>query len=83
MFISYVGQIVDTVVMNPPFGTRKKGADMDFLAVALKVKMVLFSDFSDACLWIIFVLIDIFSLIGCVRWLLKQFILCIRAQQEM
>lgn len=50
MFISYVGQIVDTVVMNPPFGTRKKGADMDFLAVALKVKMVLFSDFSDACL---------------------------------
>ncbi|TXG61417.1 hypothetical protein EZV62_012780 [Acer yangbiense] len=31
------GQIVDTVVMNPPFGTRKKGADMDFLYVALKV----------------------------------------------
>ncbi|KAK0572076.1 hypothetical protein LWI29_025739 [Acer saccharum] len=31
------GQIVDTVVMNPPFGTRKKGADMDFLCVALKV----------------------------------------------
>ena len=50
MFISYVGQIVDTVVMNPPFGTRKKGADMDFLAAALKVKMVLFSGFSDACL---------------------------------
>lgn len=32
-----LGQIVDTVVMNPPFGTRKKGADMDFLRVALKV----------------------------------------------
>ncbi|RVW38310.1 Methyltransferase-like protein 5 [Vitis vinifera] len=32
-----LSQIVDTVVMNPPFGTRKKGADMDFLAVALKV----------------------------------------------
>lgn len=31
------GQLVDTVVMNPPFGTRKKGADMDFLFVALKV----------------------------------------------
>ncbi|XP_044463578.1 rRNA N6-adenosine-methyltransferase METTL5-like isoform X3 [Mangifera indica] len=31
------GQTVDTVVMNPPFGTRRKGADMDFLSVALKV----------------------------------------------
>ncbi|KAK1354779.1 Methyltransferase-like protein 5 [Heracleum sosnowskyi] len=31
------GQFIDTVVMNPPFGTRRKGADMDFLAVALKV----------------------------------------------
>ncbi|CAK9167717.1 unnamed protein product, partial [Ilex paraguariensis] len=30
-------QIVDNVIMNPPFGTRKKGADMDFLSVALKV----------------------------------------------
>lgn len=25
----------DTVVMNPPFGTKSKGADMDFLCVAL------------------------------------------------
>lgn len=25
----------DTVVMNPPFGTKSKGADMDFLHVAL------------------------------------------------
>ncbi|KAK3003414.1 hypothetical protein RJ639_018679 [Escallonia herrerae] len=33
----HVGQIVDTVVMNPPFGTRKKGADLDFLSMALKV----------------------------------------------
>ena len=32
-----LGQIVDTVVMNPPFGTRKKGVDMDFLHAALKV----------------------------------------------
>ncbi|XP_047338658.1 rRNA N6-adenosine-methyltransferase METTL5 isoform X2 [Impatiens glandulifera] len=31
------GQIIDTVIMNPPFGTRKKGADMDFLKMALKV----------------------------------------------
>ncbi|KAI3893452.1 hypothetical protein MKW92_032074 [Papaver armeniacum] len=31
------GPIVDTVVMNPPFGTKKKGADMNFLAVAMKV----------------------------------------------
>lgn len=28
---------VDTVVMNPPFGTRKKGVDMHFLSMALKV----------------------------------------------
>ncbi|KAG7988899.1 hypothetical protein I3843_03G211200 [Carya illinoinensis] len=35
--LGWRGQIVDTVVMNPPFGTRKKGADMDFLCVALKV----------------------------------------------
>ncbi|KAJ7550168.1 hypothetical protein O6H91_07G086200 [Diphasiastrum complanatum] len=27
----------DTVVMNPPFGTRRKGADMEFLSAALKV----------------------------------------------
>uniref|UniRef100_A0A6N2KYA2 Methyltransferase-like protein 5 n=1 Tax=Salix viminalis TaxID=40686 RepID=A0A6N2KYA2_SALVM len=31
------GPIVDTAVMNPPFGTRSKGADMDFLSVALKI----------------------------------------------
>ncbi|GKV06651.1 hypothetical protein SLEP1_g18518 [Rubroshorea leprosula] len=35
--IAYLGRTVDTVVMNPPFGTRKKGADMDFLFVALNV----------------------------------------------
>lgn len=39
-FNTFSGQIVDTVVMNPPFGTRKKGADIDFLFVALKVKLV-------------------------------------------
>ncbi|GMN50576.1 hypothetical protein TIFTF001_019733 [Ficus carica] len=31
------GQSVDTIVMNPPFGTRKKGADMDFLSMSLKI----------------------------------------------
>ncbi|KAJ4748846.1 Ribosomal protein L11 methyltransferase [Rhynchospora pubera] len=31
------GLLVDTIVMNPPFGTRKKGVDMDFLSLALKV----------------------------------------------
>lgn len=31
------GQLVDTIVMNPPFGTRKKGSDMEFLSMALKV----------------------------------------------
>ncbi|KAK9050961.1 hypothetical protein SSX86_027586 [Deinandra increscens subsp. villosa] len=35
--LAWRGQMVDTVVMNPPFGTRKKGADMEFLSVALKV----------------------------------------------
>eukprot|EP00249_Psilotum_nudum_P007256 c20431_g2_i4 orf=138-632(+) len=34
---SLLGPIVDTVVMNPPFGTRRKGADMDFLSSALKI----------------------------------------------
>jgi predicted RNA methylase len=28
---------VDTVIMNPPFGTRRKGADMEFLSAGLKV----------------------------------------------
>ncbi|KAL8128703.1 LOW QUALITY PROTEIN: hypothetical protein V2J09_017858 [Rumex salicifolius] len=31
------GKAIDTVVMNPPFGTWKKGADMDFLSIALQV----------------------------------------------
>ncbi|WVZ15917.1 hypothetical protein V8G54_013483 [Vigna mungo] len=35
--LGWRGSIVDTVIMNPPFGTRKKGADLDFLSVALKV----------------------------------------------
>ncbi|KAJ3683091.1 hypothetical protein LUZ60_013318 [Juncus effusus] len=34
--LNFRGQLVDTVVMNPPFGTRKKGADMEFLSLALK-----------------------------------------------
>ncbi|XP_061993805.1 uncharacterized protein LOC133711716 [Rosa rugosa] len=35
--LGWRAEVVDTIVMNPPFGTRKKGADMDFLSVALKV----------------------------------------------
>ncbi|XP_060213864.1 uncharacterized protein LOC132641029 [Lycium barbarum] len=35
--LKWRGQIVETVVMNPPFGTRRKGADMDFLSAAMKV----------------------------------------------
>lgn len=27
----------DTVIMNPPFGTRKKGIDIDFLRAAFKI----------------------------------------------
>ena len=27
----------DTVIMNPPFGTRRKGADLDFLRAAFQV----------------------------------------------
>lgn len=34
---------VDTVVMNPPFGARRKGADMEFLSMGLKVR-------TDVCL---------------------------------
>ncbi|KAK9142673.1 hypothetical protein Syun_012073 [Stephania yunnanensis] len=35
--LNWRGQFIDTAIMNPPFGTRKKGADMNFLSVALKV----------------------------------------------
>ncbi|KAL6221848.1 hypothetical protein ACLB2K_005240 [Fragaria x ananassa] len=35
--LGWRAEVVDTVVMNPPFGTRQKGADMNFLSVALKV----------------------------------------------
>ncbi|CAJ2636757.1 methyltransferase-like protein 5-like [Trifolium pratense] len=37
MDLRWRGPIVDTVIMNPPFGTRKKGADLEFLSVAMKV----------------------------------------------
>ncbi|XP_031473398.1 uncharacterized protein LOC116245920 isoform X1 [Nymphaea colorata] len=35
--LEWRGPVVNTVVMNPPFGTRKKGSDLDFLLKALKV----------------------------------------------
>ena len=28
----------DVVIMNPPFGTRRKGADLEFLRAAFQVK---------------------------------------------
>lgn len=31
--------LADTVIMNPPFGTRRKGADMDFLRAAFQVTL--------------------------------------------
>ncbi|KAG5596445.1 hypothetical protein H5410_037677 [Solanum commersonii] len=34
------GQIVETVVMNPTFGTRRKGVDMNFLSSAMKDKLL-------------------------------------------
>lgn len=33
----FKGWTVDTVVMNPPFGTRNKGADMAFLSSACQI----------------------------------------------
>ena len=35
----------DTVIMNPPFGTRTKGADVAFLQKALSVSGLLVADF--------------------------------------
>ncbi|CAI0390157.1 unnamed protein product [Linum tenue] len=35
--LGWRGSSVDTVIMNPPFGTRRKGADMEFLSTALKI----------------------------------------------
>lgn len=40
--LKYTGPTIDTIVMNPPFGTRKKGADMDFLSSALKASVFCF-----------------------------------------
>ena len=37
MVINLLAGKIDTVVMNPPFGTRKKGMDMEFLSMALQV----------------------------------------------
>ena len=35
---SSMRKFADTVLMNPPFGTKKKGVDMEFLAVAMQVR---------------------------------------------
>lgn len=39
----------DVVIMNPPFGTRRKGADLEFLRAAFQVSSAFFS----ACLLIL------------------------------
>lgn len=41
--IENVTHTVDTVVQNPPFGTRKKGADVQFLKKAAKIAPVVYS----------------------------------------
>lgn len=37
ILVSLTGPIVDTVIMNPSFGTQKKSADLEFLSVAMNV----------------------------------------------
>ncbi|AES76801.1 GRF zinc finger protein [Medicago truncatula] len=37
ILVSLTGPIVDTVIMNPSFGTKKKSADLEFLSVAMNV----------------------------------------------
>ncbi|KAK6941492.1 hypothetical protein RJ641_026869 [Dillenia turbinata] len=64
--LGWTGQVVDTLVMNLSFGTHRKGADMDFLSVALKI-------FGNA--------ICSFKIEYLVILLLKQFIHCIRQLQ--
>lgn len=54
--------------MNPPFGTRKKGADMEFLSAAMKVKaeieksLLLFSESRSTRLNVLY---SIFCCAGC------------------
>lgn len=74
-----VGKTIDTIVMNPPFGTRRKGADMDFLSMALKVE----SFFIMANAYLLLQLILVLFIYHLFRLLLEQFIPCIRHQQEM
>lgn len=79
---------IDTVVMNPPFGTRKKGADMEFLSVALKVTPFLYCNLSilincKIC-YLRLVSTCYLSLeCGFDRLLPEQFIPCTKPQQEM
>lgn len=74
-----VGKTIDTIVMNPPFGTRRKGADMDFLSMALKVE----SFFIMANAYLLLQLILVLFIYHLFRLLLEQFIPYIRHQQEM
>ncbi|XP_028111914.1 putative phospholipid-transporting ATPase 9 isoform X3 [Camellia sinensis] len=54
------GPIIDTIVMNPPFRTWKKGADMDFLFATLKglIWLAFYSLFTDQCFQTSFILYE-------------------------
>ena len=41
--IQHVTRSVDTVVQNPPFGTKRKGADVQFLKKATEIASVVYS----------------------------------------
>lgn len=41
--VSDVTEISDTVIMNPPFGAQRKGADRPFLVTAMKCAPVIYS----------------------------------------
>ena len=47
--------VVDTVLMNPPFGTKKAGIDMVFLQVASKVILLIFILRLQKLLYIVFI----------------------------
>jgi hypothetical protein len=70
--------------MNPPFGTRKKGADLEFLSVAMKVwKKIVWMLVININLRVMKTLIYLCFIFRFIRLLLKLYILCIRLQQEM
>ncbi len=41
--VSELAEVADTVIMNPPFGAQRKGADRPFLITAMKCAPVIYS----------------------------------------